>query len=307
MTLDLFGENSSGKPTPSNASPKDKTPDYDWLEMVSAFHKELRRGDVEAVKYWAGFLGKKAESYLISVVLEETSNFNLLEYCQDFNVSLTDKICAFCGTRKKWEQKSAKSYYTRLRQIDQVERNQEIIKTPTPPDDMWRAWKEKDFVALSECLVKYKVSTKKVRNLLYDSLTFGQYSLPVGSWGFHERISLLRLHCFHDRRDDEDFDVMFAEDQEVNWNERPIPKYALDKHTKRGAKLFYDNLKSVRPNTPMPEKLDLRYSGVAPYIWWRVLAYDQHGTIDVPWEDVEYPKNQFWNLVMVGKRSKKKK
>lgn len=91
---------------------------YNVWEVVSAFHKELRRGDYNASLYWGimlmMFRGKHGLlKRMIDIVFEETRDFSLYEYLLELYVinSKGDlplaNICRgikwFCMTPKKWE------------------------------------------------------------------------------------------------------------------------------------------------------------------------------------------------------------
>lgn len=70
-----------------------------------------------------------------------------------------------------------------------------------------------------------------------------------------------------------------------------IPLYALDHHTRRGKRLYYEN--RPLPNVPNPN-FDFRYSGHWAAMLWRWEAIRQHGTIRVPWESVKLNPDEFW-------------
>jgi hypothetical protein len=88
---------------------------YNKYEAVSAFHKELRRGDVPAAYYWGCVLShyrgiKGVIKYLFNIVFEEGRDFTLAEWLMgrlnaaDFTpTTCHNAIRLFCLSKKKWE------------------------------------------------------------------------------------------------------------------------------------------------------------------------------------------------------------
>lgn len=89
---------------------------YNAFEAVSAFHKELRRGDVEQALYWAMVMiphrGKHGVmNYMRNIIFEETRDLQLAHYI--FNMSSYGKsipllnmqraVIRFCRAPKKWD------------------------------------------------------------------------------------------------------------------------------------------------------------------------------------------------------------
>lgn len=63
-----------------------------------------------------------------------------------------------------------------------------------------------------------------------------------------------------------------------------VPLYAHDRHTSKGKTLMQKG------------EADLRYSGMWQGMIWRQKAFEQHGTIDVEWDEVTWEKDEydFW-------------
>ncbi len=89
---------------------------YNMYELVSAFHKELRRGDAERAYFFACLLSthrgiKGIVRYLLNIIYEETRDHTLHEYLIDLysgEIQLTANNMAvaiewFCAAKKKWE------------------------------------------------------------------------------------------------------------------------------------------------------------------------------------------------------------
>lgn len=60
-----------------------------------------------------------------------------------------------------------------------------------------------------------------------------------------------------------------------------IPLYAHDRHTSKGKALMKTG------------EADLRYSGMWNGMKWRQKAFEQHGTIDVEWDDVKWEDGEY--------------
>lgn len=89
---------------------------YNAFEVVSAFHKELRRGDIERAVFWgtvlANFRGVKGVNrYLLNILYEETRDHTLGRHILDQGRkhewddydNMCRNIALFCRSKKKWE------------------------------------------------------------------------------------------------------------------------------------------------------------------------------------------------------------
>lgn len=271
---------------------------YDWYEMVSAYHKELRLGNVANIKYWAHKLGyKKANNYLNSILLEETCNFELLKYCLE-ETNLSNKIRRFAGTKKNWEHKTNQLYIARCLLMIELKK-QNAIESVYIDHDKHSAVNgvinhvlEKDFEGMCEDFYRIKWSSQKLKNKVFGNII--RHIYPELAWlfeklnfGYHEHISFIRLNsgiC-----DPKDYIIGYADDSNPGYTQDyEIPIYALDKHTSRGKRRINQNINKIRPNKKMPPGIDLRYSGTDISCIWRVMAFQQFGTINTSWENVVY-------------------
>ena len=78
-----------------------------WL-ILSAFHKELRRGDVVAARHWAAWLahcdGPSAPlEYLRKIWSEETVDLDLAVWLHGETANVADGVARFCAAVKVWE------------------------------------------------------------------------------------------------------------------------------------------------------------------------------------------------------------
>ena len=90
---------------------------YNVYEVVSAFHKELRRGDHAKAFFWAVLLSAKrgyhgTARYLLNIIYEETRDHKLAINLIELNAKPRDEItlhdihkhvALFCFAVKKWE------------------------------------------------------------------------------------------------------------------------------------------------------------------------------------------------------------
>lgn len=68
-----------------------------------------------------------------------------------------------------------------------------------------------------------------------------------------------------------------------------IPLYAQDNHTYRGKALIRKFPEELEPGAKQ-EHIDFRLCGAYYGVAWRMLAYNQHQSVDVGWHDVAWPK-----------------
>lgn len=91
---------------------------YNVYEVVSAFHKELRRGDFTKAYYWASILStfrglKGVIKYMLNIIYEETRDHELHKYLITIygkalaNTATSEHMCKavqlFCDSKKKWQ------------------------------------------------------------------------------------------------------------------------------------------------------------------------------------------------------------
>ncbi len=89
---------------------------YNKYETISAFHKELRRGDFEKAWFWGMIASAQRRirgvmQYLLNIVYEETRDHELASFLIKARSSdryhnlkdMTKAIAWFCAAKKKWE------------------------------------------------------------------------------------------------------------------------------------------------------------------------------------------------------------
>lgn len=94
---------------------------YNAFEVVSAFHKELRRGDFRKAYFWGMMLychrrGNAAIDYMLGILYEETRDhqlgFYLLDHKDDTSfANIATCIKLFCISPKKWEMPHREKFF----------------------------------------------------------------------------------------------------------------------------------------------------------------------------------------------------
>jgi hypothetical protein len=71
-----------------------------------------------------------------------------------------------------------------------------------------------------------------------------------------------------------------------------VPLYAYDNHTYTGRALMRRYAPQLRPNATQND-IDIRYCGAYYGVAWRVQAYKQHDSINVPWSLISWDKDLY--------------
>ncbi len=77
---------------------------------------------------------------------------------------------------------------------------------------------------------------------------------------------------------------------------RRFPPYVYDRHVRQGARRIEEHRETIAPMKPLPDGIDLRWSGQIEGVGWRYAAFAQFGEAyrEVPWEHVEMTA-QYWD------------
>lgn len=274
-------------------------------DIMSLFHKEIRRCDVErgvqAARCFARISKggtKVVTDYCATIIFEETRNIALLKAYRLGTLDEKDRVRHMLRSRKKWDLEYMKghfehwlagfqNYYKNRSEWDQS-RMIEKIKTFQTLDEAYeilfftRAHKEWDqwvFSTLAERADREK--NERLKDYL-------QYIPPTERLHYHKMVGLeLAINHFSEEANE------LLPDMDVRSNYIPnFPNYTFDVHGYRGKKLIYDHWKSIEKCHPA-SSLDLRWSGQLMGILWRFKAYEQLGTMksdeggDWPWEAVK--------------------
>jgi hypothetical protein len=291
------------------------------FEIVSAVHKEIRRGDVAAALYWADLLSRYSDRYVKTyarrIVGEETRNWTLLaQALSPGSPTYRDLVAGLASSRKKWEHKNGyrpfeeqlRSYnrdtYEGLPWAEVVARLADAIATDDVPR-LYDAWATLDASEQPEATVAMD------RILIVEA----ERRFPVMAG---QLASILDGY-----RDHRDLDVwesrlalveMIAGAWDASLNEFPyearvlpafndggvlrrFPPYVYDRHVRQGARRIDEHKDEIAPMKPLPDGIDLRWSGQIEGVAWRYAAFAQFGDAyrDVPWERVEMTP-EYWDM-----------
>lgn len=327
---------------------------YNQWEVVSAFHKELRRGDFPKAFFWGLILSTKRSyggviKYLNNIIYEETRDHKLAHYLLTLanlrmDVIGYDEIAKairlFCLAKKKWEfphrlqifEAEMRGYAQLVKEYGpDVAKGGNIIGGAEKPillDDMMRGLGSKGGREALQFarLVRLQHGLKGLQKLQYGDLDQHRYWLYEKLYDFCDAV----IEC----TDGSAWDVIEVINQRVSQglgigyhelnaladaaagepcgagNLAPrltstalrapspdyplaiwpaIPLYAHDNHSWRGKSLLRRFPEELEPGASQ-ENLDFRLCGAYYGVAWRMLAYSQFGSIDVPWGDVKWPK-----------------
>lgn len=346
----------------------EKKAEYDRYEVISAFHKELRRGDTEKAYYWGTVLAdggskKYPLQYMFKVATEETHSPELKAFLADFlanhrkvtNEEFCRAVHGFCSYPHKkfaveisdvvWRkdsyywlhttkdsEKKIRRFEPEKSRVDFWTSNKNLLgeskldREARPPYKAYEVWalieqfiEEKD---LNRLLYMNSFLDNEVKNIkalrylardddralmLIDKLD--QPNVKSQMWFFDTETIFLLLMGYGDQIPEIEIDTGDDETIEgivnrvsklyLSGEEVEIPLYARDPHTRVGKQLWFKYRKFLRSGEPC-EHLDMRYSGYWIGVAWRYYAYKQHGSVLVPWEAVEIPKDVMQSTVWEG-------
>lgn len=329
---------------------------FNAFEVVSAFHKELRRGDTEKAIYWATMLiahrGKHGiVTYMRNILFEETRDLNLARYILKISsfgksVDILDVqrgVRRFCEAPKKWHlpwrvelyldemrgyQKLAKEYGY------EVAKGKDIIApgaTEFLKGELLRGFAEGDRVTVQVGLKGWFKSQSKnhdhmkidILNMLIEVMNgehenafeysheyaMAIYKLNMMRLRNHNAVGYHELNALCDALTGEPGDDPRATLPDKRHKLlvgspkryrpklgalRRIPMYAHDNHTYGGKAKMRRFPEQLRPGAQQKD-IDFRLCGAYHGVAWRMLAYAQHGTIDVPWSEVKWEPKWLWN------------
>lgn len=289
--------------------------------VMSAYHKEIRRCDVEKTVMWsyafAALSGSKQPgSYAQKILFEESRNLDLYSKFKRRQIEPMDVIRGITRSRKKWELGYLKNhiedwfegfvlYVSNRDKWDAiwVETLIEKVRTFQTPAEAFELYffmreKKKDpkiVIFFLQCLEERAKQEKNERLLWF--LGLGELNqsyeflvsleLAIGYWEEHAN--------------------EYHPDIEVNAHYIPrFEDYVYDCHNYQGIQRLLKHWGSIKPGLPTPElaRLDLRWSGQLLGIAWRFLCYQQYGSmqaggVDIPWESVKFPDGLWPKLLLL--------
>lgn len=323
---------------------------------VSAMHKELRRGDVEAALYWAtvmiphrGMAG--VINYMRNIVFEETRDLELYKYILTLSekgksvsrLEMNRGIARFAKAPKKWELPWRLDIFK-----DEQKGYEQLAKKYS-----YEVAKPQDIIPNSELNSLHKsllIGFKMADRVKVQYGLKGLLKLKTDNYDKH------RIAIFNYLVDilNEDFPSAFKYDEEYTrrlhglimrrirnhgapvYHElnalcdaltgeagakplctlttpkhrlitlskreytlplgdlRRIPLYANDNHTWPGKALMRQYGDTELQPGVRQQHIDFRYWGAYAGVAWRLLAYQQHATIDCKWESVAWKPSWIW-------------
>ena len=290
------------------------------FEIVSAVHKETRRGDVAAALYWADLLSKYSASYVKSyarrIVGEETRNWTLLaQALSPGRLTYRDLVAGLALSRKKWEHKNGyRLFEEQLRSYNRETYDATPWKTAL--DGMAGAIAADDVPRLYDAWTALDSSEEPEAAVAMDRVLVAEAERRFPGMTDLE-------HIVGEYREHADLDVwevrlalveMIAGAWDTSMNEFPygrailpefndgkllrrFPTYVYDGHVRQGRRRIEEHRADIAPKKPQPEGIDLRWSGQFEGVAWRYAAFAQfgHAYRDVPWENVEMTA-EYWEM-----------
>jgi hypothetical protein len=290
------------------------------FEIVSAMHKEIRRGDVEAALYWADLLSRYSEGYVRNyvrrIVGEETRNWPLFMRALSPGVSsYRELVAAIASSRKKWEHKEGRRLFEeQMRAYDRETYAAlpwpEVVSKLTAAIDLgdvprlYDAWTTLDSGENAEAACAMdRILVAAVENRFPEIA--GQPTAFMSARERHGEVNLWEtrltlVEMLAGAWDSSMNDFAHAPEPATEFNDgsvlRRFPPYVYDCHVREGARRLAEHGDEIAPRTPQPDGLDLRWSGQIEGVAWRYAAYAQFGDAysDVAWERVDMTSD-YWD------------
>lgn len=235
-------------------------------ELMSALHKEIRRGDVEKAMHWAEWIVKimsefALRGYLKGIVFEETRSLELARLVVGNSKRWREMVEKFCKVRKKWECRDDRDRFEREKEEGEWEWEELVLR-----DGRCRELFEMGFAEdwhAKRCAEEIAEGWWKEE---WESE--GEGSPEPDGKGVEDGLFLRRF-------EDYVFDVHV-------W----YGKVRLLKEWKKG---------KIGPEKKMPDGCDLRWTGSVLGCVWRMLAFEQFGWEywRKNWEEVKW-ENGMW-------------
>ncbi|MCK6513028.1 hypothetical protein L6R29_24120 [Myxococcota bacterium] len=288
----------------------------------SGFHKELRRGDLQAAFRWARlaahFHGRSwPKSYLKRVLLEESRSISLLHQWKSLaGLNWEDCVQKGIAAPKKWQVPRREGLFAEYVEafvatendpiFSSFEQVQQAVDLAQDRDDLWRifwrAMRRRDRFGVTWQIdaMKERAFSKSptarlfVEEALWDTNPF---------YGPKVLIELL-TDAWDQTADQLDPRVL----QQALPNDEHLvipaaPAYLYDCHEISGQRRLLKHWDAILPHQPMPKGVDLRWSGMLAGVCWREYAARQspHRLRQCPWEAVDIPR-EVWQHATICDR-----
>ena len=282
---------------------------------ISGMQKEIRRGNIDRAFMWGVWVSRywgvdAAIRCLREMCFIDTCNIALMDSLSRFDLVLGEAIRLFCASRKVWEFKEARSGWVANRGAqDRVKRTRMFVSevADKKAKDLMLMGGAVDQLTLlyasnvydSENRIKHG---QKLRGILINRLvdrkrlTEGQGSrfkqrYEDTTWN-NDDFALVMLDS--DKMVDGMSGYDMEGDHEIDRVDPYLPypsNYVMDLSSKRGKKVLTEFEGRTGKNFWFGvdmEDLDYRWDDNPVSAYWRFLAYEQFGKLDVKWEDVVF-------------------
>lgn len=295
---------------------KDRDPCY---TVTSAMHKSVRKGDVTEVLSWARWFKHlkgafSVKDYAKRILLEETRNVELLIEMQSLSGKDWEDLARRIGaSRKKWEIECRRGSFedylegyiradNRREDLPSREEIERIVSTSEDPvllyEMMWGAKLNYDDESRFKFLIG--VLEPRVKALGGWPEKLANQGLKNFSPGIY--VAKMSIEMLTGRWDDSGNEIYDGAKVEMKPESMPViqaPRpYVFDNHTRTGRRLIIEHFNKIEPNKPLPDGIDLRWSGMLIGVGWRECAAKQfpRAFMDKKWEEVTITQ-ELWDKI----------
>jgi len=268
--------------------------------LISAMHKEIRRGDAQKAYHFANLVSRAMgaryiSNYVRNIVFEETRNYRVLDYIGKHHLH---DVVTLASSVKKWESPNRVGHI-----VKKSECYVEAVKLgPLPLEEVDSILCCSNYYEAFTQFMRIMAFNKKdeiYRLRLKELVTEKQPNNPIlkhflGAPSRYQ--SVMMLEYFYNFLVPEELMFYNVPEIKVDDHIKTPQLYCFDIHTRAGYKNLLENWDKIQPNTPLPECLDLRWSGCVLSTLWREKAFEQFGQDyrNVKWEDVKIDLYE-WN------------
>lgn len=274
-----------------------------WL-LKSAFHKEVRRCDVERGYHYAMLIkellgASTLRSYCRMIIFEETRNIKLYEKMYTERGREIEHAIALIASKNKWHLDGRSEAYPVYLQA-----HANILKS----DKRFSAIDCKKIIQQGSLLERYELffgehyerideDIKIVKAMLQSELkqSSNVYARILGS----RKLDFYEIKVGHEILVGM-FDTHSCDKFEYEKPTRLVfPEYApyvYDNHTFQGKALLRKHWNDIRFGKELPYPIDIRWSGLIRGVAWRELGRGRN-LIETNWEDIKMDDNEYWEQI----------
>lgn len=274
---------------------------------VSAFHKEIRRGDVKRAinfGYWVKEMSGEyyLKNYVKNIVTEETrSDVLAKKFKNNTDLSWEEMVSDLCVTKKWYDIPSRAAI-----ECDEIRARWNAKKMERSNDDIRIGLDAvlKSGIPYEIFLFHFSISNDDesrdvYRKAIYEKMKEkGIGDIASSYWGYADdtiaMIDVLQGFIGEERNSAVE---KVESDMKIYKDFIPvIPVYAEDAHTMLGKNRMLKSVGNILAKEKLPEDIDLRWSGTAIGIVFRCLKTLQGKNVHCNWEEVEWP-DDIWQII----------